>query len=372
MPLSDSALMPGRELAGERLAQLVAAALPGARIVGVELLGADAAPTGETSKGAGYGVPLRIDVEQLGARRTLVLHTAAANPYGHDRRSDRAAEVLLAADTFALLPRHVRVLGVGAFEGDDGFVSLAAAGEFYLLTEWGEGQPYAEDLRRIARNATLEAGDRERVDQLAAYLAELHAERITAPHVRERALRDLLGSGEGIFGIIDAYPDATPGVPAERLRRIEGLCCDWRWRMKRIERPAVRTHGDFHPFNVLFDARSELVVLDTSRGSAGEAADDAACMALNFAFFALEREEAWNSALSELWSRFWARYVELSRDPGVFEVAAPFLAWRALVLASPCWYPKLEPDSRSRLLDFVELALVAERFSPELVESLFR
>jgi hypothetical protein len=42
------------------------------------------------------------------------------------------------------------------------------------------------------------------------------------------------------------------------------------------------------------------------------------------------------------------------------------------VLASPCWYPKLEPDSRSRLLDFVELALVAERFSPELVESLFR
>jgi hypothetical protein len=142
--------------------------------------------------------------------------------------------------------------------------------------------------------------------------------------------------------------------------------------MKRLDRPLVRTHGDFHPFNVLFDAAGDLVLLDTSRGSAGEAADDVTCMALNYPFFALEGASGWKEAFSVLWYRFWDRYLALSADPAVLEVAAPFLAWRGLVLSSPCWYPNLPPQSRSRLLDFVEAALSAERFSPDLVESLFR
>lgn len=354
-----------------RLRALIGAALPGATIVAVELLGADAEPEGGTAKGAGYGAPLRIDVEQAGARRTLVLHTALSNSYGHDRRADRAAEALLAADTFALLPKHVGVVDVGAFEDGEGFVSLRRAGEFYLLTEWGEGAPYAEDLRRIASKAALGPGDLERCDRLAEYLAALHAERLTLPHARTRALRDLLGSGEGIFGIIDGYPPDTPGAEPDRLRRIEELCWRFRWRLKAIERPLVRTHGDFHPFNVLFDAAGELVLLDTSRGSAGEPADDVACMALNYAFFALESPGGWKSAFSVLWSRFWSRYLELSGDAGVLDVAAPFLAWRGLVLASPAWYPNLPIEARSRLLGFVETALTAERFSPELVEGLF-
>jgi hypothetical protein len=355
----------------ERLRRLIEAALSGSRIISVKLLGTDGAPEGGTSKGAGYGAPLRVELEQAGVRRIVVLHTATANSYGHDRRSDRAAEALLAADTFHSIPQHVRALDVGAFQGDDGFVSLGQSGEFYLLTEWGDGEAYAEDLRRIAHSGTLEPNDRERVERLAAYLASLHAERLTTPFARDRALRDLLGSGEGIFGIIDGYPGSTPGVPASRLRRIEELCLAWRWRMKAIERPLVRTHGDFHPFNVLFNQQSELVLLDTSRGSAGEAADDVACMALNYAFFALERPEAWKRAFSELWSRFWSRYLELSSDAGVLDVAAPFLAWRGLVLASPRWYPKLSAQSRARLMDFIESALSAEKFSPNLVEQLF-
>jgi hypothetical protein len=123
---------------------------------------------------------------------------------------------------------------------------------------------------------------------------------------------------------------------------------------------------------VLFDRIGEVRVLDTSRGSMGDAADDVTCMALNFPFFALEKPETWERALASLWYAFWTRYLEYSGDLGVLDVAAPFLAWRGLVLASPVWYPTLAPDSRRRLLDFVEATLRGDRFRPESIEELFR
>jgi hypothetical protein len=354
-----------------RLVALVAAAVPGARILAVEPLGNDSAPAGATSKGAGYGAPLRIDLECGSARRSVVLHTSTANSFGHDRRSDRAADTLLAADTFPSIPGHARAIDVGAFRLDGGYVSLEGTGEFYLLTEFAEGEPYAQSLRRIAGKSSVDASDLLRVDRLAAYLAELHTEKLTLPFARERALRDLFGSGEGIFGIVDGYPEAAAGITRAQLRRIETLCGDWRWRLKGIVRPLARTHGDFHPFNVLFDASDQPVLLDASRGGAGDPADDVTCMALNYPFFALEHADTW-SRFSVLWYRFWSRYLELSKDDGVLRVVAPFLAWRALVLASPIWYPKLSPDARTRLLAFAETALSEEVFAPDSVERMFR
>jgi hypothetical protein len=354
-----------------RLQRLVEAALPGARIVAVEALGVDAKPSGASTKGTGYGAPLRIDLELDGAPRSVVLHTATANAFGHDRRADRAAEVLLAADTFGAVARHVRALDVGAYRGDDDFTSLRETGEFYLLSEWAEGRLYAESLRRIARDGDLRPGDLLEVDRLAEYLVALHREALSVPFARERALRDLFGSGEGIFGIIDGYPEGAGGVSRDRLRGIERLCHDWRWKLKAIARPLVRTHGDFHPFNVLFDASGSPRLLDTSRGSMGDPADDVTCMALNFPFFALERPHTWRSAFSVLWSRFWERYLTLSGDAGTFEVAPPFLAWRGLVLASPLWYPALADEARGRLLTFVETVLKSDRFSPALAETMF-
>lgn len=355
-----------------RLQQLVGAALPGARIVSVKPLGPDAEPGGGSTKGAGYGAPLRIDVVVGTEQRTVVLHTATANAFGHDRRADRAAEAVLAADTFDTIPHHVRVLDVGAYRLDGGLVSLRSTGEFYVLSEWAEGELFAERLRRIAREATASAEDVAAVERLATYLAELHAERPTSKLAQSRAQRDLLGSGEGIFGIVDSYPARSPEVPQARLRRIEELCHGWRWKLKEIPRPLARTHGDFHPFNVLFDARGSIRVLDTSRGSMGDPADDVTCMAVNFPFFALERPKAWKGALAAFWYGFFSRYLERSNDIGVLDVAPPFLAWRGLVLASPVWYPNLAPDSRRKLLDFVETTLQEDRFRPESVEALFR
>src|SRR5215813_12441545 len=90
-------------------------------------------------KQVGYGEPALVRYRAGGREKRCVLHTMAPNWFGHDRRSDRAALVLLAADTYAEVPRHTRVLDVGALDGGGELCSLAGDGEFYLITEYAEG-----------------------------------------------------------------------------------------------------------------------------------------------------------------------------------------------------------------------------------------
>jgi hypothetical protein len=356
------------------LVRIVQRALPGARLLRAVALGNDEDPDALqlTAKGAGYGVPIRIDVDDDGRHRAFVLHGTSANQFGHDRRADRAAQLLLAADTHGLIPRHAQVLDVGAFRSDGSSLSLKESGEFYLLTEYVEGHPYARDLRLIADRRTCETADVERVRVLVDYLVGLHVPRPEPTAAYSRSLRDLLGSGEGIFGIVDGYPCRDDDALAARLQRIEAGCLAWRWRLKSRSPRTSRIHGDFHPFNVLFDEASALHVLDASRGSLGDAADDVACMAVNFVFFALEDAVLWQAAFRPLWCEFWERYLARSGDRELLSVVAPFLAWRLLVLACPVWYPNLPKAAGERLLQFAESVLAADCFAPTSADAVFR
>lgn len=362
----------------EALQELVQGLFPGARVQRVARLGEEQA--GDiTEKGAGYGVPLRLTIEDAAGRsRDLVWHTASANAFGHDRRSDRAQEMLLAFDTFGRVPGQVRAVDVGAVTRDGRLISLGQSDELYLITEYAPGTLYAGDLRRMAHDKARQAGDEQRCDLLADYLAALHRRPLPADVDRgvayTRAIRDLVGHGEGIFGIVDGYPDDVPGAPPARLRALEERCLDWRWRLRGRDRRLAITHGDFHPFNILFDG-DRLILLDASRGCLGDPADDVACLAINYVFFGLpgqaEDRAAWEQALGPLWHRFWQRYLAQSGDDEVLEVAPPFLAWRALVLANPVWYPALPAGCRGKLLDLAEQALAAGRLEPGRAEDLF-
>lgn len=353
--------------------QLVEAVLPDARVEEVTPLGPDSGPGHDaTEKAAGYGVPRRITVVRSdGATQRLVLHTSTANAFGHDRRSDRAAEMLLAFDTFGSIPAHVEVVDVGSLTRDGRFLSLRDAGEFYLLTTYAEGDVYATDLRRIAKERRARPEDLSRCEALARYLVALHGAKGAQPGSYRRAVRDLVGHGEGIFGLIDGYPDDVPGAPPARLQAIERRCVEWRWKLRGRDQRLARTHGDFHPFNILFDEASRLTLLDTSRGSQGDPADDVTCLAINYVFFALDAPGAWQGGLRALWQRFWEVYLGWSGSAGVLDAAAPFLAWRALVLANPGWYPAVTSRARDALLTLVERALDAPRFDPADAERLF-
>lgn len=355
--------------------ELIHERVPNAADIRISPLGADEGTdhSDQTEKGFGYGKPLYIAVTgPTGQVQELVFHTESAGEFGHDRRSDRAHDMLLAADTYRTIPRQVAALDVGAITEDGRLRSLADTREFYLLTEYAPGSLYADDLRRIARAATLSPRDRRRGELLADYLVALHEPRLDHARLYRRAVRDLLGHGEGIFGLIDGYPDrGAPGASIERLRALEAICWEWRWRLRDCEYRLTRTHGDFHPFNILFDDSDRLSLLDASRGCMGDAADDVSCLVINYAFFALEHRDAWAGALRELWYGFFRRYLDGSRDDEVLEVLPPFFAWRALVLCNPTWYPAMSAAHRDALLGLTEDILTAECFDPECVEVLF-
>ena len=356
------------------LAELVASVCPDATIESVTPLRPDEGreDADGTEKAIGYGVPLRIRARLPdGKRRDLCLHTARPDEFGHDRRADRAANMLLSFDTFGKIPRHAAALDVGAVSADGRLVSLRGSGEFYLFTEYVEGHVYAEDLRRIAHDKAADDRDVSRAVTLAHLLAETHAVRIDAPAVYRRAIRDLLGHGEGIFGLVDGYPDDVPMAPEERLFALERRCLDWRHRLRKRSSRLTRAHGDFHPFNILFDEKGEPVLLDTSRGSAGDPADDVMCLSLNYIFFALEAPGSWRGAFRSLWRAFLGTYLERTGDREIFSVAPPFLAWRALVMCNPRWYPSIHESTRDALLGFAERALDAPRFDPDDAERLF-
>jgi len=346
---------------------------PGHEIVAVEPLAPDTGATkGSTAKAAGYGLPVRIRLaEPGGAELELVWHVASANEFGHDRRADRAAAAFQSFDDFQLIPRHVQPVDLGVIARDGALRSVRDADEMYVITTFARGTIYADDLRAIAAAGRVGPRDLARLDTLAAYLAELHTPLPEPAHRYRRAIRDLVGSGEGIFGIVDGYPDDVPGASASRLRAIEERCATWRWRLRDHEPRLVRTHGDFHPFNIVFADDTELALLDASRGSCGDAVDDLTALAVNFVLFALGAPGAWDEGLGVLWRRWWAGYLSLRDDPALLAVAPPFFAWRALVVANPRFYPQLGGRERDRLLALAETFLDEEVLTPERAEEVF-
>lgn len=345
------------------LAARLLALFPGGRVRRARALGDDEGEGArEGRKELGYGRPIRVDLDTSEGPRTVVVHTARANDFGHDRRADRADAMLLAYDTFSLVPGHVRAVDVGAITHDGSLLPLDDTGELYLVTEWAEGGLYADDLRRIAADGVATPLDLARAEALARHLAAMH--RLPGSHdgAYVRAIRDLVGHGEGIAGIVDAYPDDTPFAPRERLEAIERAALSWRHRLKRRVERLRRTHGDFHPFNVVFAPGAVTpALLDTSRGSEGDPADDVAALTINYLFFGIGHRDRWATGLGRLWERFFATY--LGEAPlEVRDVIAPFYAWRALVIACPLWYPATQASDRDRILGFAERALAAPRF----------
>lgn len=339
---------------------------PDAVVVALRPLGVEDAGL----KAYGYGLPLHLTWRAGGEEHHAVLRTMTPDPFGHDRRADRVAQAVLSHDTFDRFPLHVRPLEAGVIAADGSLVPMPAGGEPYLITSYVEGSVYGRDLERLLHRPDAMELDVARARALATYLAELHA----IPGDRGaylRSIRDLVGSGEGIFGLCDSYPSGDPVVTPARLQALEVQAVRWRWKLRaRSGHRARRVHGDFHPYNLLFRSRVAFSVLDASRGGTGDPADDVTCLTINYLFFGLLAAERFEGPHRDLWETFWQGYLSATADDEVLEVAPPYFAWRALVLASPLWYPGVAPRVREALLTFVERLLDGRPFSPRHVEEL--
>jgi Ser/Thr protein kinase RdoA (MazF antagonist) len=140
---------------------------------------------------------------------------------------------------------------------------------------------------------------------------------------------------------------------------------DARWRLRGKAHRLRRTHGDFHPYNILFREGTDFTLLDASRGGAGDPADDLAALTINYLFGAVVWPAAAAEGLGPVWRAFWEAYLAGSGDEEVLSVIPPFLAWRALVVACPVWYPGLTGEAREALIGFAERTLSAGRLDVE-------
>ena len=319
---------------------------------------------GDDLKAFGYGLPLFLEYEVAGARKKAVLETMAPSSFGHDHFSDRAQAILWAHSAFNNLPRHVRSLDSGAVLESGTIISTGKASEFFLLTEFVSGQGYFKDLDRIRDTGSATENDFKRTLALSDYLVDIHSKKLDSPGLYTRRIRDLLGHGECIMGLIDNYPPSFEFIDQRLLTKIELACIEWRWRIKRRAHRLSRVHGDFHPWNILFREGTDFTLLDRSRGEWGEPADDTSCISINYLFSSLLRSGTLDGPFEKMFLSFWDNYLSKTGDREMLEIIAPFFAWRGLVIASPVWYPHLPTRVRRTIFNFIRNILAAERFDP--------
>jgi hypothetical protein len=317
------------------------------------------------AKEFGYGHPVKVEYTVGGSeRRAAVLETTSPGPFGHEHMADRARMMLWDHGAYNALPNHVRSLDVGAFDREGNLLSVADAEEFFLLVEHVGGTGYIMDLARLQEGAPLRDLDLSRADALCDYLVGIHSVRGPDPGLYVRRIRELLGDGECIMGVCDSYPLPHGFITAALLEEIERRCVTWRWRLKGRTGRVRQVHGDYHPFNILFREGTDFTVLDRSRGEWGEPADDVTALTGNYLFASLQSTGRLEGSFETLFRRFWDRYIERTGDVEILETAAPFFAFRCLVMASPVWYPALDESIRRKLFSFLLSNLDAPRFEP--------
>ncbi len=331
------------------------------RLVRILPLGAE--PGEKELKGFGYGRPYLIDYVVEGELRSSVLSSMKAQKgFGHDTFADRAAIILWQNSAFNSLPRHVHSIDAGFFTAHGSLKSAGDADEFFILMDRVSGIEYYRDLDRIRDTGLFHPLDRERALALSDYLAYIHSQKHDDPVLYHRRIRDLVGSGECIMGIIDSYPKGFEFYGERDFERLEKKCVEWRWRLHDMAHRLCVVHGDFHPWNIMFRNGVDFTVLDRSRGEYGEPADDVSCMSMNYLFYSLQKYGELRGEFKALFDGFLESYLAKTGDFEILRYAPPFYVFRALVMASPIWYPGLEPDVRRKLFRFIDNVIEAEEF----------
>ncbi len=324
----------------------------------------------EGVKGFGYGKPYLIEFEAGGKGHSVVLSSMRVQKgFGHDHFSDRAQILIWQNAVFNNLPKHVRSLDVGYFTDDGELFSAGRAEEYFILMEKIEGKEYFLDLERIKKDGKLTSLDRDRTMALSSYLASIHANRHDDRELYIRKIRDLVGHGECIMGLTDSYPDNLDFVSQEDLCNIEKKCVNWRYKIKNKIHRLCMTHGDFHPWNIMFREGADFTVLDRSRGEWGEAADDVSSITMNYLFYSLQKYGELKGPFKEMYEMFFDNYLKKTGDTELLKVIQPFYVFRSVVVASPVWYPNLDPDVRKKLFNFINNILDSEEFEYKNVNS---
>lgn len=325
-------------------------------------------PLGKGCIGAGYLVEFEAGDEKY----RKVLKSLYSEHMGSEYPADRAQSLLLAHQTFNDMENHVRSVDViGACENGK-ILPIGEAQEFFILTDEASGTDLFSDIRRIASSCEYKKEDKEKMLILANFLSDLHGRKFGSETLYKRKIRDTIGSGVSIMGVLDMYPEKLSWFSSKEQAEIVKKAVEHWSKEKYYSGRLCEIHGDFHPGNIWFKESGEFTLLDRSRGRYGEAADDITAFLVNFIFYSVVYEGSFAGPLSELLDIFIGAYTELSGDHELGKVIAPYWAFRTVVVCNP--HPFFYPDSffgnkkialtvRKKMINFAMNALDAKKFN---------
>jgi hypothetical protein len=329
---------------------------------------------GEGFHNAGFLLRFKVGEEE----KHLVMRIVRGDTgWGHDYLSDHAAVLLLQHHLFNTAPEKTccRSIDVACITKNGNVVSVGDSVEFLNLVEEvteKDGRPYIEDLFNIAKRKSLTDKDRRRCLIVADYLVSLHAVKKKNDLLYVRHIRDLIGHGEMLMGVIDTYPkpETLDFTSPEEISEIERKAVTWRNKIKYLTHRLSRIHGDFHPFgNIRFREDDTMMALDMAREEFGEPADDVSAITINYLFLSIWHFNDYVQPFKELMETFYRRYLEKTGDHEILKVIAPFYAFRGLVVAHPLYYPQIELEKRRKIFNFINNVLDAEEFDLKQIKS---
>ena len=337
-----------------------------------DIIQVDIRKLGSGVQGSGF----LIEMSTLSGIRSYVVKTLLSEGLGHDYPSDRAGVFLLDLDEYKNLPRHVKAIDVLSEMEDGSIKSIGGGVEYFLLMEKAEGENYFTDLAEFFQKGSLNEKDKQKIDAMTSYLAEIHSVKKDSKTLYWRKLRDTVGHGECLMGVFDSYPEGT--LQYDEMAEIIKKSVDWIAKLKPKYRRLCQIHGDFHPGNIWFTPSSpplgkggsggvDFVLLDRSRGPWGDPADDITALTINYIFFSIKHHGSVKGSYFEGLNLFFEKYVALTGDEELHGVVAPFYAFRSAVVANPIFYPDLTIEQRRLIFRFANNVLNSERFEHERV-----
>ncbi|TRO61068.1 hypothetical protein E2P64_01620 [Candidatus Bathyarchaeota archaeon] len=329
---------------------------------------------GEGFHNAGFLIILTISNQ---IKRIVMRVVRGDTGWGHDYLSDHSSVLLLQHSLLRSAPVGTcsESFDVAALTSDGTIKSIGDSIEFLHFVDEipeSESSPYSNDLFKIAEKQSLSDKDRLRAGVIAEYLAKLHSQKNQNPNLYARHIRDLIGHGEMLMGVIDTYPPTIDldFTSIEELEKVEVETVRWRNRIKYSSERCSRIHGDVHPFgNLRFKDDNSILALDMSREKFGEPADDVAGLSINYLFFSIWKHGKLTPHFEKLFRIFLDEYINKTKDKDILRYMPPFYAFRGTVIAHPLYYPDLETFKRRKIFNFILNVINDKEFNSDSLES---
>ena len=283
--------------------------------------------------GTGYSLKFKINNKD----KILVLKSLFTGNLGMDHYSDRGASLLDAHDNYNKMENHVKSEDVIAQNDDNSLTSMGNAKEFYILMEEAKGIDLFKDFDKIKETKQLTEEIKDKIIKISNFLVELHKNKHNSISLYRRKIRDTIGSGGSLIGILDMHPDLAFNQFEKKWMKIVKNSIMY-WHLSRnMHHRLCEIHADYHPGNLWFE-NNNLTILDRARGRFGEPADDITAFIINPIMYSLITNGRFEGPFKEMFDIFWNNYFKQTKDKEMRKIIAPYLAFRVAVVTNPIFY----------------------------------